>query len=246
MGSETATQGKKVFACDAVLLDAAGTLIKPRKPVGETYAEIAARYGAELEPGRLMQAFVEVFRNMPDLAFKWATKGELGRLERDWWRTLVQRVVARTSCVVDDFDAFFDTLYRHYAAGEAWRVYPDVEPVLDGLRARGCKLAVVSNFDSRLPGILEALGIASRLDAIVYSTRAGSAKPDAAIFMRALGTLGVPPERAVHVGDNLEADYEGAAGAGLSALLIQRDKPAAELGSDRISSLEALLSRVRA
>lgn len=243
MSSEADTQGRNLCAFDAVLLDAAGTLIRPRKPVGETYAEIAASYGATLQSDRLMQAFVEVFRNMPDLAFEWASKDELRRLERDWWRTLVHRVVVGTGSSVGDFDGFFETLYQHYAHGQAWQCFPEVPVVLRALRGKGYRIAVVSNFDSRLPGILDALGIREQMDAVVYSSEAGSAKPDPVIFQRALDALGVAPERAIHIGDNPRADLDGASAAGLAGLLIQRGRwPVA--AAQTIRNLGEFLDRI--
>lgn len=228
----------------AVLLDAAGTLIRPSEPVGETYAAVARRYGVELEAEKLAQAFAEVFGDMPDLAFQWTSMGELRRLERDWWRMLVHRVVAWTGSSIGDFETFFETLYEYYAQGQAWQCFPEVPVVLEGLRNRGCKLAVVSNFDSRLPGILHEVGILDHMDAVIYSSEAGSAKPDPAIFRQALDALGVAPERAIHVGDNSGADVGGAIATGLEGLLIRRaDPPAA--GSDQvIRSLDELLVRV--
>lgn len=228
----------------AVLLDAAGTLIRPSAPVGETYAAVAKRYGAALEAGKLAQVFGEVFGEMPDLAFDGTSMEELQRLEREWWRTLVQRVVARAGSSIGDFDSFFETLYEHYAQGHAWECFPEVPSVLDELRARGCKIAVVSNFDSRLPGILQALGIHDKVDAVVYSTQAGSAKPDPTIFGRALAALGVAPQRAIHVGDSVGADVEGAVAAGLEGALIRRDDASAGGPWPVLRSLDELLARV--
>lgn len=153
------SQGRERVSVDAILLDAAGTLIRPSAPVGETYAAAARRYGEELETVKLAQAFAAVFGDMPDLAFEWTSMDELRRLERDWWRLLVQRVIAWTGSRIGDFDTLFEALYAHYGQGHAWACFPEVPAVLEGLRARNYKLAVVSNFDSRLPGILRAIGI---------------------------------------------------------------------------------------
>jgi putative hydrolase of the HAD superfamily len=150
-------------------------------------------------------------------------------------------VVERTGCEVGEFDRFFDTLYEHYAAGHAWRCFGEVPRVLEGLRRAGCRLAVVSNFDSRLPGILKALGLLDQVDAVVYSSEAGSAKPDPAIFRRALGILDVDPARTVHVGDSAVADLGGARAAGIAGRLIQRDAPAGAVGGGVIQSLDELL-----
>lgn len=228
---------------DAVLLDAAGTLIRPREPVGATYAAVARRFGAAIDPQELLQAFVRVFGDMPDLAFDWQSARDLERRERAWWRTLVGRVIDLVGARIDDFDGFFDTLYGHYARGAAWECFPDVLPVLDALRdpaegradGRGLKLAVVSNFDSRLPAVLADLGIADRLDLIVFSSMAGSAKPDPRIFRQALAALAVDPRRAVHVGDSPRADIAGAAAAAIRGLLLRRGEPP-PAGSDTVLS----------
>jgi putative hydrolase of the HAD superfamily len=207
---------------EAVLLDAAGTLIRPREPVGETYAGMARRFGAKLDPELLSRAFPEVLADMPDLAFAWTSTAELQSRELDWWRTLVGRVLTRVGGSVRDFDGFFDSLYRYYAEGCVWECFPEVSSALTALQAQGCRLAVVSNFDSRLPGILNDLGLADSVDAIIYSSKAGSAKPDPAIFQAALAALRVSHEAAIHVGDSPQADVAGAAAAGIAGLLIRR------------------------
>lgn len=227
-----------------MLLDAAGTLIRPRDPVGETYAAAARQFGAEIDPGQLSRAFGAVFDHMPALAFDWTSMDELRHLERDWWRTLVGRVVARTGCDIRDFDGYFETLYQHYARGSAWECFPEVPAVLKALRAGGRKLAVVSNFDSRLPGILQDLGIRDQMDAVIYSSGAGSAKPDPAIFRQALVVLGVASQSAIHVGDSARADVAGAAAAGIAGLLIRRGHAAANGSETVIGSLAELLVRL--
>lgn len=244
MGSEPQKPERFGFPVQAVLLDAAGTLIRPRESVGATYAAAARRFGAELDPDELSQTFFQVLGDMPDLAFAWSSMEELYRLERDWWRDLVRRVLDLTGSRIGDFDGFFEKLLHYYAQGEAWECFPDAPPALRALRTRGCRLAVVSNFDSRLPGILRVLGIWNHMDAIVYSSEAGSAKPDPAIFRRALAVLDVTPGQAIHVGDSAEADLGGAVAAGIEGLLIRRgDAPA--IGSETvIRSLEELPSRI--
>ena len=142
---------------------------------------------------------------------------------------------------VRGFDAYFDRLFAHYADAGAWQVYPEVPDVLAVLRARGVALAVVSNFDSRLSPLLEALGIASFFDAVVCSGEVGVAKPDRAIFAHALAALGVEAPEALHVGDSRKADYDGARAAGIDALLVDRRAVAAPPGT--ILDLRGILDR---
>lgn len=205
----------------AITFDAAGTLMRVADPVGETYGRIAADAGAVLSPEVLEAAFVKAFAQMPPMAFPDLRGGALANAERDWWRRLVQRVVHQAGGV-PAFDAYFDALFSHYASGAAWRAYPEVHATLESVRARGLRIGVISNFDSRLPPILRALGIADRVDAVIFSTGCGAAKPDARIFERALATLGVPAGATLHVGDSLDADYRGASAAGMASVHLQR------------------------
>jgi putative hydrolase of the HAD superfamily len=104
-----------------------------------------------------------------------------------------------------------------------FRAYPDAAPALGALRARGLALVCVSNWDVSLPEVLERCGLGSLLDAVVTSAGAGARKPDPAIFTRALERARCGPEEALHVGDTPEEDLDGAAAAGIEALLLVRD-----------------------
>jgi putative hydrolase of the HAD superfamily len=100
--------------------------------------------------------------------------------------------------------------------------YPDVVPALRRLRAGGVKLVIASNWDCSLADWLARLGLLELVDGVVTSADVGAAKPDPALFRRALEMAGVPPAEAVHVGDSPENDVEGARAAGLRALLLVR------------------------
>ena len=80
-----------------------------------------------------------------------------------------------------------------------------------------------SNWDVSLHDVLAATGLASLLDATLTSAELGVAKPDPAIFARALAVAGVEARRAVHVGDSLEHDVAGALAAGVRPVLVDRD-----------------------
>jgi putative hydrolase of the HAD superfamily len=121
---------------------------------------------------------------------------------------------------VDDVDAFID------AEHEVWRpahsVLSSAQALLESLRARGLKTAIVANSwpdPARvLRGDVEAFGLAEHLDALVFSEEVGARKPDPEIFLHACHALAVEPEAAMHVGDNLEADVQGAANLGMTTV----------------------------
>jgi putative hydrolase of the HAD superfamily len=111
------------------------------------------------------------------------------------------------------------------AAQDVWSSYYSLDAsshaLLEALRARGLKLALVSNTASPqwlLEPVLEQQGLVERVDAIVLSSEVGKRKPHPAIFERALRELGVAAEESLFVGDRLEADVLGASRVGMSTV----------------------------
>jgi len=91
---------------------------------------------------------------------------------------------------------------------------------LETLRARGYRVAVISNADGRVRGLLETAGLAPLLEFVVDSAEVGVEKPDPRIFHAATDRLGLAPEVCAYVGDIYEIDVVGAERAGLSAILL--------------------------
>jgi putative hydrolase of the HAD superfamily len=117
---------------------------------------------------------------------------------------------------------------EHAVAREAmlaalrFRAFPDAEPALRDLRARGVRLVAASNWDASLPDGLESTGLAPYLDGAVSSAVVGAAKPDPAVFHAALAHAGCEPHEAFHVGDSPDGDVEGARAAGVRVALLDR------------------------
>jgi HAD superfamily hydrolase (TIGR01549 family) len=142
-----------------------------------------------------------------------------GMLEEVEYPGLVRRLLGEFGIEVDDaaLERFLEAEHRGWAP--ARQLASTTHALLETLRDRGLKLALVSNaFDppALLHRDLADFGVAERLDAAVFSSEVGRRKPDAAIFERALELVGVAPERALMVGDRLLEDVGGAAALGIS------------------------------
>ena len=135
-----------------------------------------------------------------------------------------ERAYALEAGVHDDrLDEAIAELDAAFAAGGIWsRLAPGS---LEGLRAladTGVTLAIVSNSDGTLEGRLRSEGICQvgpgagvPMTIVIDSDVVGVAKPDPAIFAIALEACGVAPERALHIGDTVGADVDGALAAGV-------------------------------
>ena len=209
-----------------VFFDAAGTLFRVKGSVGDIYLQYAEKYGVPRSADmvtKVNRAFKDAFRQAPPPIFAVEQPEKLKQCERLWWFDIVHAVFYRVG-MFEGFDDYFDEVYEAFSTAEAWEIYPEVPKVLRDLRAQGYELGVISNFDTRFFEIVRALGLEHFFDSVTISSIAGSAKPSPQIFQHALAEHVVEPEEAMHVGDDLKEDFEGATNAGLSGVLLDRDE----------------------
>lgn len=201
----------------AVLLDLDGTLVDALSGWGEAFGE-ALTLGAERYPvlgtlGDGPSAHLDVFR--PLVAAEHAAAGG-----GEWQREFLARAFARLlERVAEADEALAARMFEHYET--AWqtrmRPYEEVPALLDGLHGR-YRLGIVSNgLAWEQERKIAPLGLDRYFDVVAISSALGVRKPTPAIFEHALEALGVAPEQAVHVGDDLRADIGGAQAARLRA-----------------------------
>jgi putative hydrolase of the HAD superfamily len=232
----------------AVFFDAAGTLFEPREPVALSYAMIARQFGMHADTRTVDQAFRRVFHDSPPLAFgPGYSADELRRLERQWWRNLVEKTFAGLG-KFSDFEAYFDALFSFFANPDNWVVDAGAASLMAELHERGLIVGVISNFDHRLYRILHGLGLSPCFDSVTISSEAGFAKPSPMLFTAALALHHVTPDQAVHVGDSEHLDQAGATAAGIRAILVDHEmqQPLRVAGrTARVSSLGAVREVLR-
>lgn len=224
-----------------IFFDAGNTLLRVHPSLGVVYSEAARLYGLELEPEAIEAAFRDIWGRTAPLVDNEGHRLSYDK-ERDWWRFLV-REVFNSLGTIDRFDDFFNYLFIRFAQSDCWRLYEDVPEVLDLLKSTGVKLAIISNWDSRLPALCDELGISRYFDAVVVSALVGYEKPHPEIFRIALNQTGLTPAETLYVGDDPFLDYQGARKAGMSSLHLDRVARFAP-HPDRITSLKEVLVRI--
>lgn len=228
----------------AVLFDAGATLLHPSPPVEDVYAREFSTDGARFSRDDLDRALARAWEEVHSESESNPNRYGGVRGEAEFWRLFLNRVRGRLDGGVVSEDAF-GRLAAHFRDPRAWAVYPDVPDALEELARRGLALGIVSNWDSHLPRLLDALDLSARFAAVAVSAIEETGKPDAEIFLRACSRLKVAPSESLHVGDSLREDYQGARAAGLSALLLDREDRHRHLPeSERIRSLAEVASRL--
>jgi len=200
-----------------ITFDAGNTLIRLSRPVGVTYAAVAKRFGAELNPIDVEHGFRAAWKTVPRLPDVPGPRPDDGR---SWWRDVVIQTLENARVEVEPFDDFFDAVYHEFTLAGVWRLEPGALELLQDLRGAGLRLGIISNFDLRLREILKHVGVLDLFEQIIVSSQVGAEKPSPRIFEEALRRFAVEPAELLHVGDEEKADGEGARALGIQAFIL--------------------------
>lgn len=96
-------------------------------------------------------------------------------------------------------------------------LYPDVLPALEELRGR-YRLFTASNGNADL----QKIGLEHFFERTIAARHVGALKPDPAIFHKVIEGTDLAASEVVYVGDDPHLDVEGARGAGMQAIWIDR------------------------
>ena len=229
--SSAAQPRRRVEGIDAVAFDAYGTLF-------DVFSVTALC--DELFPG-----------NGPGLAQLWRAKqlqysllrSLMGR-HKDFWEVTEDALVyASKSLGLDLTSARRERLMEAYLTLTA---FPDVKPGLEALRARGVRLAILSNGEPRmLEAAARSAGIDSLLDAVISVEEIKIFKVSPRVYQLGLERLEVDRTAMGFVSSN-SWDVNGAASAGLTTFWIQRaaSEPPEELGFDATRVVSAITDLV--
>ena len=205
----------------AVFFDVGNTLVYPYPSVGEVCRQVLAEEGHihDLSAIDAYLPLVDQFyedRYRSDDTF-WTDEAETSQVWVGMYSLLCRKLGIDVGA-----ERIARRVYDEFGDSGRWRAYDDVAPAFERLRARGLRLGLISNWDSRLQRIIDGLGLGELLDTVVSSADVGLHKPDPRIFELACERLGVTPQQAAHVGDHHYADIVGASAVGMLPVLIDR------------------------
>lgn len=156
-------------------------------------------------------------------------------------RILIQRAFEITGDPVDPsrLDGLFDEYFSLYevCVAEKSRPYPGVIETLTALKAKGAKMAVLTNKPHALAeAILPAMGLAEFFPVVYGSGKRPYSKPDARLVPEVLADIGADKAQAVMVGDSI-TDVETAHNGGIPAIILPygyTPDPVETLGADAL------------
>jgi len=223
----------------AVLFDLGGTLLDfDVEHPAEIFQRILASLGIyrSLDEMKTVWSNAEKDTNLPSLSGKMAPE-EWGKQ----WNSLVLKHLG-----MEESAELLETLHSKWNDSMSFTPYPETKDVLKELQQRGLKLGLISNgYEEDTHFFLERTGLEkTTFDIIVGVDTIQCMKPHPDIFRYALRKLNVGPEEAMFVGDDVEADYEGAENVGIHALLINRTAKKVLSDLKTITDLREVLSQI--
>ena len=204
-----------MIAAKVITFDFYGTLVQWHEGIEAAFREILARHGKpDADPTSMIHEFHTEGRRLRD-TLPW----------RPYAKVLHDSLVAamnhvgRAMCP-DDLDGLIKRI-------SSLPAHPDVPAALAALRAKGFKLAAISNTDDDLiAGSLPSLGIP--LDAVITAQQARAYKPDLKLFEHAHAVLGVTPAETIHVAASQALDMAVCKAMGIRAFWVNRRGETAE------------------
>jgi putative hydrolase of the HAD superfamily len=206
-----------------VFFDAGNTLLNVHPTVGEVYAQVSRGLGCRV-PAEVFESQLAVVwqEHQTERQSRMEDLLTSEKKEYEMWRSLAYALHGRIGGLTCSRNEWFESLHREFGKPERFRMFPEVPALLKKLRDKGVRTGLISNWDSRLEGILDGTGLTEFLDPVVVSSLVGYSKPHRRIFEIALEKQGATAGQAVHVGDSYRDDIEGAKGVGMPAVLIDR------------------------
>lgn len=207
-----------VHGVDLLCLDAGNTVVFLDH---SRLARVCAREGFSTSAERLVRAEGEAKVAVEcgvGVSAEWSNAHEPGARG---WGVVMGSMLNCAGLARQDVARILKPLWYEHHERNFWSLVAEgLLDALDGVRAKGVRVAIVSNSEGTLEHFLEDLGILRAFDSIIDSGIVGVEKPDAAIFQIAIDRFAIPPARALHLGDTYATDVLGARAAGLRVALI--------------------------
>ena len=206
----------------AVFFDLYGTLAGFSPSRYEIQSQACADFGIEVTPEGVLKGYALADAYMAEQNATRPLRGlspeERGRFFAEYERRVLQG--AEVQVTAEEAGRIW-----HRVRQEQYQLarFDDVLPAMDILKSQALTLGMISNMNRDGGELTEGLGLTPYLDFAVTSGEVGWEKPHAPIFLAALEKAGVEPHEAVHVGDQLTSDVDGARGVGINPVLLDRD-----------------------
>ncbi len=216
----------------AVFFDAIKTLFAPYPSEIELYQNVVKQIADIDVPREKMIAILEKALRETEIL------DSVQENSIQQWEYYPEKIAALVGCEKEACAAVGEKLrFETWGNPSNYRLYDDVIPTLELIKAKGLYIACISNEDGWLPDFFAHFRLNRYFSYILASADAGYEKPHPKIFEKALAETGQCAEEILFVGDSFLSDYLGSSAMGMKAVLIDRKQ---EITDDSIITIANL------
>jgi putative hydrolase of the HAD superfamily len=183
------------------------------------------------------QDMAQEWHRLEDLYFAQYVSGVLTLAEHR--RARLRELLVSTDTQVDDeqLDALWDEYLMHYS--NSWVAFTDAQTVLREFKAKGYKLAVLTNGQqAQQEAKMKAMGLADFFDSLLAIGTVDAMKPDPRAFAHLCRVLECNPGEVLFVGDDLDYDVRPAIASGLHGVWLNRNGLVTQM--ENVAQVESL------
>jgi putative hydrolase of the HAD superfamily len=210
--------GKALRTPKAILLDMDDTILASRQTSKECWANLCDKYAPQIDgltPQKLLAAIYENiywFWTDPERN-NWGRIHPIQANRKLIARTFQQLGIETTELVNEIADGF------HVARIKTIQPFPGAIDALRHFRDMGIRLALITNGSTKIQRLkIDKFKLDRFFDHVLVEDEFGAGKPEKEVYLHTLNELGVTPQEAWMVGDNLACDVAGPQRVGIFAI----------------------------
>lgn len=214
-------------AIRTLFFDVGFTLIYPHPSDLEICLQVCARLGLHLHQddieSRLREAQDFYLRQMRANRHVWASETAIAEFWSTYYINMLRPLVEEQD--EKRLRQLAEAIHHEYDSHTTWRLYSDVIPTLEALRAsQRYTLGAISDWGISLGPILQRLQLNNYFDCLLISAAIGHGKPAPALYEAALERANAIADYTLHIGDSYTLDVLGARAVGMTPLLLDRKR----------------------
>jgi putative hydrolase of the HAD superfamily len=193
----------------------------------ESLVDIYAVFELEQKGVLPFETFYRHYLHHNEILWDRYHKGFITADELKWkwmWRTLLEFRIGDEQLAKDISSRFLEILPTKKA------LFPHTREILDFLTAKNYQLHLITNgFEKTQWSKLNNSGLGFYFTHVITSQASNSLKPKKEIFDYALNKAGAELHESIMLGDNLDADIQGAINAGMDTIFVNHINAVTEI-----------------
>jgi putative hydrolase of the HAD superfamily len=204
----------------ALVFDLDGTLVD-QEGAERDALQLLWEQDLKLEPKPAYHVFLRDWRNVADDFLQRFLDNKMGFDEQRILRFQALYHKYGQECPRAEAERLHLAYAAHYRS--QWRAFEDAVPALLAAKARGYRLAMITNGNGEQQRAkLTATGLDAHLEHVLVSEDVKVAKPEAGIFRHSEAALGLKADELAYVGDRPDVDVAGAKAAAWTPVWLDR------------------------